>query len=516
MADSILAQIANPVLANIPGAIDAGRITKERMQTNAANTALTNQKTTDLQNVAMAQQGVLNTLPEGLTPFEKNMFTLSVRDPEGYEVVSKMKGNLDEQGIVDFGNGLAASASVPMEQSKPLLKEAMKRLDNKSPFIKGLLEETLEETDETTYKTQILKLLGFVNKSGARGKQFQAQQKIGIDQQNAATNAMNALTNASKKPELTADEKNYIRTLTDPAYAAFLKDMKQSGSTTDAQVFLENIKKAWKDSHNGEEIPAKELVKAQLQLKRPQAAEIGATEQAKSIVTLKFAERIKNAEKLGTRLAEISTAAELLDAKGEITAKAKKATASKQLSGVIATMAKAYKLLDDKNAIINIDKSASSNVKAFLGASKPGQYLQNMVGSDIQSIRNSIKNKQPALINMIRQASEMGVRGLDTPQELQFHLQATGDPSKDIQSNLAALVVLDDQYGTGTLRDELEGVLDPKVLVRVMQEGADISKKILEEQNSKVPKGVPSGSIDQGDGTWLHKATGDVYGKKVK
>ena len=200
MADSILAQIANPVLANIPGAIDAGRRTKERMRTNAANTALTNQKTTDLQNVAMAQQGVLNTLPEGLTPFEKNMFTLSVRDPEGYEAVSKMKGNLDEQGIVEVGNNLAMVSAVPMEQSKPLLKESIKRLGNKSSFLKGLLEETLEETDEKVYKAQIFKLLGFVNKSGARGKQFQKQQEIGIDQQNADSTTKNAETDAIVAP----------------------------------------------------------------------------------------------------------------------------------------------------------------------------------------------------------------------------------------------------------------------------------------------------------------------------
>ena len=163
-----------------------------------------------------------------------------------------------------------------------------------------------------------------------------------------------------------------------------------------------------------------------------------------------------------------------MESRGEVGDVDKKKQAGSRISGVLAEMADHYKTLNIKKAIVSVDNTVSENAMASLSASGVGQYVQKVLGTESQSLRNSIKNSQPLLINYIRQASEMGAKGLDSEKELAFYLQAATDPTRDIQSNIAALVILDEAYGTGELGDVFRKTLDSKLLKRMKQEGERI------------------------------------------
>jgi hypothetical protein len=74
------------------------------------------------------------------------------------------------------------------------------------------------------------------------------------------------------------------------------------------------------------------------------------------------------------------------------------------------------------------------------------------MGTEAQAIRDKINTNQPNLINAIRQDTGMSAKAMETNRELQFYLQATGDPTRDVKSNLAALQVINDSYGLGSGR----------------------------------------------------------------
>ena len=150
MANSILGQIANPVLANIPGAIDAGRMTRERMDLNAAKIAKTNQETSSLANIASAQQGVIANLPTNMTPFQRTMSELSVREPETAAKVKDMLGGLKEEALTDLGITYVMAAALPEPEAKKLLKDAKSKV-SASPAISASIEDTLKKTGKDFY-----------------------------------------------------------------------------------------------------------------------------------------------------------------------------------------------------------------------------------------------------------------------------------------------------------------------------------------------------------------------------
>jgi len=229
-----------------------------------------------------------------------------------------------------------------------------------------------------------------------------------------------------------------------------------------------------------EEELAKQRNKSRLQIKRAQAKEAGdvsaATTEGKLKTKLKYISNIEYAAEEGKMLAQIKNNADLIESKGEVTPVQKKSNATKRISGVLAEMSDHYSSLNAKKAIVNVDNTVAENAMASLSASGLGQFTQKILGTESQSLRNSIKNKQPLLINYIRQASEMGSRGLDSEKELEFYLRAATDPTIDVQSNIAAMVILDNAYGTGELNDVFWKTLDPKLLRRMKQDGAKINK----------------------------------------
>ena len=214
--------------------------------------------------------------------------------------------------------------------------------------------------------------------------------------------------------------------------------------------------------------------KARLKMKRAQAQEVRANRWAERSVDAETAEKIKYNEMLGGKLAEIETAADLLKAKGEISPEKKVENAKKQLGGYLATLSKHYVDLDSLGAILNVDKSTIENIFAAGKSSVLGQGFGRITGSPAQSVRAKINKLKPLLVQAIRASTDMGVRGMDSQKELEFYLQAATDEKTDIQSNMAAIAVLDKAYGTGEIAKQLEGVADIEVMKEYMQQGKTI------------------------------------------
>lgn len=175
---------------------------------------------------------------------------------------------------------------------------------------------------------------------------------------------------------------------------------------------------------------------AMLKYRRAQAPEVSGVTLAKRRAETQTAQALETQKGLG----EVA-------GKGLITPIQKKQEAQQKVSDVLDTLRGHYKKLDNQGAIVNVEKGVTSNVIARIKASGAGQLTGKAVGTEEQSIRNKINQIRPLLINHIRQASEMGARGLDSEKELEFYLQAATDPSLDIQMNLAALKVLENAYG---------------------------------------------------------------------
>jgi len=145
---------------------------------------------------------------------------------------------------------------------------------------------------------------------------------------------------------------------------------------------------------------------------------------------------------------------------GKITPKAKKADAQKRVSGVLNDLKAHYEELDKLGGIIDTEESTLSNIGARIGSSGLGQAVGRATGTKEQEIRDMINNSRPLLINFIRQASEMGARGLDSQKELEFYLQAATDPQRSIQANLNAIKVLEKAYGATS--ETVEGKVNEK------------------------------------------------------
>jgi hypothetical protein len=115
----------------------------------------------------------------------------------------------------------------------------------------------------------------------------------------------------------------------------------------------------------------------------------------------------------------------------------------------VATLRDFYKQLDEMKAITSVRRSRAENIRAAAESSELGQAAGRAVGSEAQSIRNSIKQQRPLLLQAIKRATGMTAKQMDSNVELQLYLSAATDPTLDIDANLRALDNLDRLYGLG-------------------------------------------------------------------
>lgn len=127
----------------------------------------------------------------------------------------------------------------------------------------------------------------------------------------------------------------------------------------------------------------------------------------------------------------------------------KSAPSKARVTGTLDKMLGLYEQAQEIGALVDTDKSWLENVAARSAATGVGQSIGGFSGTKAQEIRDQIKTLKPTLINDIRQASEMGAKGMDSEKELEFYLQATTDEKRSLKTNLAAINVLNEAYGLG-------------------------------------------------------------------
>jgi hypothetical protein len=136
---------------------------------------------------------------------------------------------------------------------------------------------------------------------------------------------------------------------------------------------------------------------------------------------------------------------------------------------VMSNMTNNFVELDRMDGIVNPDKPATLNIASRVAASAAGQMVGGTFGTEAQALRDRIVMAKPALIGAIMKATGMSSRQMDSNRELQFYLQQVGDETKSIWANLAAIDLLDKQYGNGKLIDGKFGD-NPDALSKIRKE----------------------------------------------
>ena len=129
-------------------------------------------------------------------------------------------------------------------------------------------------------------------------------------------------------------------------------------------------------------------------------------------------------------------------------AKTAKATGTEQLDSQIASLRDKYRQLQTGGGIVDVNKSWLENLQARAGATGVGQTISGAVGTTNQSIRNSIAQQRPLLLQAIKNATGMSAKQMDSNAELQMYLRSATDPTLDIQANMEALDNLQRLFGS--------------------------------------------------------------------
>ncbi len=206
------------------------------------------------------------------------------------------------------------------------------------------------------------------------------------------------------------------------------EDVGASGGYVAQEAFEKATKQAWKDAHNGEEIPASKLAEELIGWKRAQAVERYGVVSAEQQARVDKAQALAYNAQIGKDLGIIKNARDVVKARGDIPADEKKAAAKTRMSGNIADVADMLFRLDEMNAIPNVDKSWIDNLISYGKSAEWTQPLQTAVGGEGAAVRESLNTRIPLMLNDIRQSSEMGARGIDTERELTCKSQLSGQP----------------------------------------------------------------------------------------
>lgn len=148
-------------------------------------------------------------------------------------------------------------------------------------------------------------------------------------------------------------------------------------------------------------------------------------------------------------------------------------TGKETVSKVLGELKGAFGQLSQKGAAIDTTQGTLSNIQNRIAASAPGQMVTGAIGTEEQSIRNTIAMTRPLLIQAIRQATGMSAKAMDSNAELQFYLQAATDPTKDLQANMKAIEALDRAFGLGLGvggREQAQQAQNPGMAVPVTSE----------------------------------------------
>jgi hypothetical protein len=131
------------------------------------------------------------------------------------------------------------------------------------------------------------------------------------------------------------------------------------------------------------------------------------------------------------------------------------------LTSQVISLRDTYDALSEKGGIVDTKAPWYKNLGAWVSSTGPGQTVGKALGTDTQSLRNTIAQSRPLLLNAIKQATGMTAKQMDSNVELQMYLRAATDPTADIQSNRKALQKLNDLFGLGIDLGPIESSATP-------------------------------------------------------
>jgi len=150
-------------------------------------------------------------------------------------------------------------------------------------------------------------------------------------------------------------------------------------------------------------------------------------------------------------------------------AKEKEAKGRNSFSSYVGNIANAYAELDKAGAAISTRKGPMENITAFAAGTDLGKSVGSAIGSEASSFRAIIDSQTPGIINVIRQSSEMGARGMDSDPERKFYLTALGSQTLPVEANVRALIELDKAYGNNDVANVVREK-NPALYARAMSD----------------------------------------------
>jgi hypothetical protein len=126
--------------------------------------------------------------------------------------------------------------------------------------------------------------------------------------------------------------------------------------------------------------------------------------------------------------------------------------AKNDFSSYVAQVGDSYARLDQLGKAVS---AGEFNPLNYVFATEVGQTMARAFGEQGQPLREQINTMAPNIINVIRQSTQMGSKGMDSNAEREFYIKAMGDPKLPIEANIKALDVLDKVYGNGNAVKEM-------------------------------------------------------------
>jgi len=112
----------------------------------------------------------------------------------------------------------------------------------------------------------------------------------------------------------------------------------------------------------------------------------------------------------------------------------------------VAQLRDLYGQLRDGGGITQAGKGAS-NLAASASSSTIGQMIGGALGTQNQSLRDSIIQQRPLLLQAIKQATGMSAKQMDSNAEMKMYLAAATDPTMGYEANMRALDTLLGLFG---------------------------------------------------------------------
>ena len=116
---------------------------------------------------------------------------------------------------------------------------------------------------------------------------------------------------------------------------------------------------------------------------------------------------------------------------------------------VVADLRDMYTQLDEGGGITTTKNRIGSNLGAGIQSSGVGQTVGKMFGTENQSLRNTVAQKRPLLLQAIMKATGMTAKQMDSNTELKLYLSTATDPTLDLETNRRALDMIEKLYGSG-------------------------------------------------------------------